>query len=155
MSSSKKIPFEWVLEKAKKICSKQEKCVCDIRQKLQAWEVEDADIERVIDVLLNENFIDEKRYAAFFAADKLRFNRWGKQKIAYALRQKGVDQVLIGNALKELDEAEYKKMIDEELKKKCSQIHCANKNKMREKIFRFAQNRGYEQDYIYQFINTI
>ncbi len=155
MSSSKQIPFEWVLEKVKKICSKQERCICEIRKKLQTWNVSDKDIERVINVLLKENFIDEKRYASFFASDKLRFNKWGKQKIAYALKLKGIGQKAINDALNDLDDNEYREMVMGELKKKDGQMHCANKLKRRERIFRFACNRGYEHDYIYQFINTI
>ncbi len=155
MNTTKKIPFEWVLEKTKTICSKQEKCISEIRDKLQKMNISDTDKDKVINTLIEENFINEQRYASSFVADKFRFNKWGKRKIAHTLRQKGIPGDIAQQALNKIDEPEYQKMIMEELKKKKNTIRPSCKNTVKEKIFRFAQNRGYEHDYIYRFINML
>jgi regulatory protein len=155
MAATSKTTYEKNLKKVKEICSKQEKSISEIRKKLQAMDVCEDDQDRMIHTLTGENFLNEYRYASSFAADKSRLNRWGKQKIAYALKQKRIAEDTVQQVLNAFDEEEYQKMIMGELKKKKETIHSSCKNTVREKIFRFAQSRGYELEYIYIYLSTI
>ena len=61
------------------LCSKKEYCRQEIRQKLEKWEIAEKDIDTILEFLQKNNFINEQRYAQFYARDKFRFNKWGKQ----------------------------------------------------------------------------
>ena len=75
-------------------CSKKEYCRQEIRQKLEKWEIAEKDIDTILEFLQKNNFINEQRYAQFYARDKFRFNKWGKQKISLMLKQKKLRRIL-------------------------------------------------------------
>ncbi len=50
--------------------------------KLSLWGIENDDAEKIIEILIKENFINEARFAAAFVRDKFKYNKWGKIKIA-------------------------------------------------------------------------
>ena len=60
---------------------------------------------------ISDKYIDDKRYAAAFANDKIKFSHWGKIKVAYALRQKNIPQQFIDYALSLINSNEYFKII--------------------------------------------
>lgn len=137
------------LLKAKKLCSKQEKCIQDIRKKLVQWQVEDKKHDEIIDELLAEKYIDELRYAGFFVNDKFKFNKWGKIKIAYMLGGKGIPGHIVQAALDEIDEQTYRAMVIEELEKKNQAIKDPNPYTRKQKLVNFAKSRGYGLEMIY------
>lgn len=153
----KTISEKQALSKAMALCCREEKCTFDIRKKLISWKLPYDTIDNIIDKLLSENFIEDKRYAEFFVRDKFRFNKWGKIKIAYHLRQKQFSEDLINIALNEIKEADYMKFALNLIKKK----HESEKKKendyykLKAKLYRFAQSRGLESDISLRFIDEI
>jgi len=97
----------FMLEKARNYCAYQERCLFDVKTKLDSWKADESVAAKVIRELEKEGFLDEERYATVFATGKLRHNRWGKNKIIYALRQKQVPDLFIQMAVNSLDEDEY------------------------------------------------
>ena len=62
--------------------------------------MDDDAIDKIIDRLKAEKYIDEARYCRSFINDKLRFNKWGRKKIEFALKQKQIPLELISDAFK-------------------------------------------------------
>ena len=139
------------LNKLMSLCSTKEKCIVEIKQKLINWQLDNIDIEEVIDFLKENNFINEERYTNAFVHDKFRFNKWGKIKIKYALKQKNISEHLINNALKTIDETDYFNTITEELNKKNKTIK--DTKNIKSKLMRFAQSRGFEADLIFRYFD--
>ncbi|NJK98551.1 MAG: RecX family transcriptional regulator [Bacteroidales bacterium] len=101
-----------------KLCSKKEYSSGEIAAKLREWEFPDEKVQEIIQVLIREKFIDDHRYARAFVNDKLKFSRWGKIKIAYMLRQKGVVDDIVREALGEIEDSLYSEILLTELQKK-------------------------------------
>ncbi|OQX99017.1 MAG: hypothetical protein B6I20_10420 [Bacteroidetes bacterium 4572_117] len=141
---NKQITTHEALVKAQNICAKQEKCKADIRKKLYEWKILPEEIEKIINELLENKFIDEKRYAGFYVKDKYKLSKWGRIKIEFSLRQKQIEASIIANALNEINEDEYIEILRAELKKKLKSLKNDEKHKVKEKLLRFAQSRGYE-----------
>jgi regulatory protein len=95
-------------QKAAAYCAYQDRCSAELREKFRAWEVPEAVAGPVLARLTEEKFLDEARYARSFAGGKFRANKWGKVKIRYALRQKGIASGLIEEALAQIEEGEYR-----------------------------------------------
>ncbi len=140
--------YDKALHKAAALCSSGEKCEYDIREKLLSWGVEPDMSEKIIQYLIHEKFLDEKRYALFFVKDKFRFNKWGKIKIVYALKQKHVNPLIIQDALEAIDEDEYLLMLKDILQSKLKGLAYKNEYDKQAKLFRFAQSRGFESGMI-------
>lgn len=136
------------------LCSRQEKCRSEIADKLSS-RLSDSEIQRILETLAKENFIDEARYAGTFTWDKLRFNKWGKAKIRYMLESKNIPATIISGALDEIDEGLYREILKEELKKKRRTIKGGNAFEVRGKLFRFARQRGFETGLIYELLDEM
>ncbi len=143
------------LNKAMKLCSGQEKCVADILKKLQDWVVAAEYHEYVINELIKEKFIDEKRYASAFVNDKFRFSKWGKIKIAYTLKKKKISISVINSALGEIDEQNYSQLIEKEITQKYKTLKITDTYAAKGKLFRFAQSKGFEADAAFRVIDRL
>jgi len=149
--------FKDALKKAQNICSRREKCKYDIEQKLKEWGVSEDNMEKIIESLVKEKFIDEKRYVSSFVNDKFKFNKWGKIKIKYQLRLKGISEIQIDQALEQIPENKYKELLKDLLQKKSKSIKNHNKQEKYQKLVSFAYNRGFSfedsKDLVNEMIN--
>ena len=82
-------------DKAAVLCSRSEYCTYEIGEKLKLWGLSPEEAVLVIENLIAEKYIDDERFARAYAKDKFKFNRWGKQKIAYMLRSKNIPAEII------------------------------------------------------------
>ncbi len=144
-----------LLHKAASYCSISEHCISEVEEKLNAWCVSCDDKTAIIERLIAEDFINEKRFCNFFVKDKFRFNKWGKIKISYALKQKGISNELINNALNTIDEGEYEEMLASILRTKLSGLKYEYEYEKQGKLFRFAQSRGFESNVIERALRSI
>ena len=142
------LTYEEALHKAAMLCSSGEKCEYDIREKLLSWKISESDTTKIINYLIQEKYLDEKRFAEFFVKDKFRFNKWGKIKIAYMLKQKRISSAVIQDALNSIDDDEYCSTLQELLQSKLKGLKYKDEYDKRAKLFRFAQSRGFESHLI-------
>ncbi len=151
----KNYKLEELLNKAASYCSISEHCVSEVEEKLNAWCISCDNRAKIIERLISEDFINEKRFCIYFAKDKFRFNKWGKIKIAYSLKQKGLTNDLINNALETIDDGEYEEMLASILKTKLVGLKYEYEYEKQGKLFRFAQSRGFENNVIEMVLRTI
>ncbi len=151
----KEYTFDELRSKAASYCAIAEHCISEVDLKLRAWQVEDTDRKKIIEKLIADDFINEKRYANSFVRDKFHLNKWGKIKMAMALREKGIEKSLIDNALEQIDEGEYQEMLATLLKAKVKTIKYEFEYEKQGKLFRFAQSRGFENEVIERVIRYI
>jgi len=138
------LTYNEALHRASAYCTASEKCVFDVSEKLSSWGISTDESEKIIAYLITENFINEERFARAFVNDKFRFNKWGKIKIAYALRAKNISSELTQSALENIDENEYSDTLTELLKAKLRGLKYKDEYDKKVKLFRFAQSRGFE-----------
>ena len=147
--------YQKALHSAADKCSRQERCVSEIRKKLIKWELSDEEVEKAIAYLIREKFIDEDRFAAFYVRDKFRFNGWGRIKIRWQLRQKEVNSDCLEEALQLLDEESYMEKLAELLYNKRRQIKHKDVWQTKAALVRFGQSRGFEPDLVYQQVDHL
>ncbi len=147
--------FNTAFSKASAMCAQQERCCSEIEHKLASWEVENTVSQKVIAKLLEEKYIDETRYATFYARDKFRFNKWGKQKIAWHLRNKKIPGNIIAEVLNNLDELDYSDTLFSLLNEKEKSISGRDFLKKKAALIRFAASRGFEYDQIMKILDRL
>lgn len=151
----KEYTFEELFRKAASYCSISEHCVSDVETKLKAWKVDALEGRKIVKKLIEDDFINEKRFCQAFVRDKFNFNKWGKIKIAAALREKRIDSGLVNHALDQIDEGEYEEMLATLLKNKMQSIKYEFEYEKQGKLFRFAQSRGFESNVIDRVLRNI
>ncbi len=144
-----------IIQRMQMLCSRQEKCTGEIRRKLAGYRLPALEIDRIIEILSKENFINDERYAISFAHDKFRFNKWGRIKIEYELKHKGISNSHVLKALESIDRSEYLNMIKSELNKKFKKAKTADKYIMKSKLVRFGQSKGFETELVFKIIDEI
>lgn len=140
--------YEQALNKAAAYCSKAERAPRDVASKLRDWDVDEESVDKVLDWLTKENFLSEERFAHAFVNDKYHFERWGRIKIGYALRQKGIEGSLVQNTLDDvIDPESYLQTAVDLLRTKLRGASGkALDAKTRAAVYRFAAQRGFEAD---------
>ena len=151
----KEYTIDELLHKAASFCSISEHCVSEVEDKLTAWGVSTEDKQKIIDRLISEDFINEKRFCIYFVKDKFRFNKWGKIKITFALKGKRLDKELILNAIETIDDGEYEEMLASLLKTKLVGLKYEFEYEKQGKLFRFAQGLGFENNVIDRVLRGI
>lgn len=153
--SPKKLTPLVALEKMKNWCAYQERSQFEVRNKLFEYGIFNEEAENIISQLIQENFLNEERFALAFARGKFRIKRWGRIKIKLELKQHKVSDYCITKALKQIDGNEYFATLEKIIEKKTKEIKESNKIKKQYKIIKYAMSRGYEQDIIMDAIKNL
>ncbi len=137
------------------LCARCEQAEGDLRRKLHDWGIAPADANALIDRLKQERYLDNERFARAYCRDKLRFNHWGRTKIAYMLKSKGIEQDIIDNALSEIDDEHYKQEILDTLTAKAATLKNKDPQQARAALLRFAASRGFEPSEFYPVVSRL
>ncbi|MEE4260656.1 MAG: regulatory protein RecX [Bacteroidales bacterium] len=140
----------YLLDKARKYCSYQERCLADVKAKLNEWKAAEKTVEKIIQTLEKEDFINEERYAIAFALGKLRNNKWGRNKIFYAMTQKQIPEIYIQMGLNEIDEEEYIRILKSVIKSK--RIDEKDTFKRNNKLVKYAVQKGFQANFAWKVI---
>ena len=116
----------------------------DIEAKLSRYDLTEEERTRILRHLVEEKYVDDRRYAEAFVRDKYRFNKWGRIKIAQGLRMKNIDSETIKSAMEAIDEAEYLSILRDLIKAKRKSTTGKNDYEINGKLMRFATGRGFE-----------
>ena len=137
------------------LCARGEQAEGDMRKKLHDWGINEGDANSIIARLKLERYLDNERFARAYCRDKLRFNGWGRLKISYMLRGKGIEQEYIDQALAEIDTEQYATILNEALAAKAKTLNGKNSEQMRAALLRFASSRGFEPSLIFTAVSQL
>lgn len=152
----KRLGKEEALQKLRHYCSYQERSHKEVKEKLYSFGLIKQDVEESISSLIAEDFLNEERYAQSFARGHFRTKQWGRVKIVYELKQKGISAYCIQKALNEIDENEYEKTLINLISKKAS-ILPQNRKKyiIRHKIADYVMQKGYEAPLVQRILTEL
>jgi len=150
------LTYDQALNRAAQLCSKCEQCPSDIYDKLQEWGLTEADAARMVGYLTQEKYLDESRFVHAFVNDKFTYQHWGKVKIAYMLRMKGISDSLIDNTIDDVIPPEdYLSVCIDMVRIKVKGLPQPLSTADRAKVFRFASQRGYESSVIAKALSRL
>lgn len=149
MTQPLNIGTEKALQKIGQFCAYQERNHKEVKEKLYSYGLYKDQVEELISKLIQENFLNEERYAIAYAGGKFRAKDWGKNKIKYGLKQHQVSDYCINKALKTIDEEEYVKTLQKLYAAKEKTLK-SEKNIFikKKKIQQYLMQKGYETSLI-------
>lgn len=143
------------LVKMQSWCAYQERAQQDARDKLYELGMWTEAVENIIVLLIQDNFLNEERFACSFARGKFTIKKWGRIKIKQELKQKRVGDYCLKKAMKEIDENEYIQTLKKLIESKRKLIKETNKIKLKYKLMSYALSKGYEKDLVFDVLNNI
>lgn len=136
-------------------CSQSEHCISELREKLSKFGVEPDAAQRIEKQLIDERFVDERRYTEYYVRDKARFNGWGPMKIRFQLSLKRIDSKIVDEVLRESDSAIFDEQLERALRNKLRLSKNADKQKLRAALLRFGASRGFDYQAVYQAVGRL
>lgn len=124
------------------LCARSEQCSHEITVKLQRAGMEAGAVQKVLAFLKENRFVDDARYAAAFARDKVRFCGWGAAKVKAALLQKRIDNSAIAEALGALDASDCREAVMRAARAKARNLDLSSQQG-RQKLLRHLASRGF------------
>ena len=112
MAFKKQLTKEQALQKARHYCGYQERSHAEVKEKLYSFGLRRQEVDETLSRLIEDDYLNEERFACQFAGGHFRMKRWGRVKITYELKQKQVSEYCIRKALKEIDEDDYIKTLE-------------------------------------------
>ncbi len=142
---------EQALQKLKHYCAYQERCHSEVKEKLYQLGVWKKEHDEIIASLIEENYLNEERFAVAYAGGHFRIKQWGRIKIKYELKQKQVSEYSIKKALRQIEDEEYGKVLEKLAREKYAALKNEQYLVRRKKTADYLITKGYEVD----LVNTI
>lgn len=140
--------------KSLNILSKADQSEKKIKEKLSS-EFEEDTIDKVIDFLKRNNFINDDMLAQKIVNTNVNLNKCGKNKIRQNLYIKGIDKNSIDDALSEIDDnIEYENAMYL-AKKRYNRVKNEDKGKISQKISQHLAYKGFNYDIIKRVLNKL
>ena len=144
------------LQKIRHYCGYQERCHAEVKEKLYSFGLYKQDVEALVATLIEENYLNEERFAQQFAGGKFRINQWGRKRIEYELKQKKVSDYCIRKGLKEINDTDYRETLLKLAENKCEQlVDERNVFTKRKKLSDYLLQKGYEYNYITEVVASV
>ena len=143
------------LKKIEHYCAYQERCHDEVVQKLRTMKMDADEIDTIIVKLIQDNFLNESRFACSFARGKHRIKFWGKNRIVNELKFRHIGQYNINLALKEISNEEYLDTFDKIALRNWDSIKETNLQKKRKKFCDYLLRKGFESNLIYEKVKEL
>ncbi|MBD0851467.1 regulatory protein RecX [Maribacter arenosus] len=147
-----------ITEATKKLegyCAYQERCHKDVIAKLKQMRMIPEAIDQIVGHLIQENYLNEERFAQSFARGKFNIKKWGRNRIVNELRQRHISSYNIKSALAEIDDHIYLETLDNLAKKRLDSIKDTDIQKRRRKLADYLLYRGWESHLVYDKITEL
>ena len=143
-----------ILEKMRSYCMYQERCIQEVKKKLTRLQVVPTTKSKIINHLIDDDYLNEVRFTKSFIQGKLRIKKWGRIKLNYELKIRGVKKFIIDEEINKISKEDYYDYFNEFSNNKIKTLKGSKEQKKRSFINYFTY-RGWENNLIYEKLNEI
>lgn len=155
MDSTRKIyTLSEAREKIAAYCAYQERSQRQVEEKLYTYSLDEHERGQLIIELIQQNFLNEERFARAFARGKFRIKKWGKNKIRQHLKYHRISEYVLKKAYLEIDGDEYWETLKSIAEKKWAASKLTKAYQKKGKVAQYLISRGYENDLVWECLNS-
>ena len=141
-----------IYNKLRHYCAYQERCHEEVRTKLLSLKIYGDDLEEIINKLIEDDFLNEERFAKAYAGGKFRVKKWGRSKIINELKKRKVSAYCIKKGMEEIEEHDYIITLNKLLQSTIKKYDNGNDYETKNKVARYLISRGYESELVWNGI---
>lgn len=138
-----------------RLAVRSEKSSGDALRLMQNWGVEPSARQGVLQRLIDNKFIDDRRYAEAFVRDKMRFSGWGAFKLRAALRNKGIANEIVDEVLSSLDRDDMSERLRYCLERKMRTTKYTSRYELKSKLMRYGASLGYGFESVAEVVDAL
>lgn len=152
----KNIGTEKAMQKIRHFCAYQERSHAETRDKLYSFGLYKNEVEQLLSDLIQDNYLNEERFAIAFAGGRFRLKQWGKVKIQHELKQRQVSEYCINLALKTIDDEVYRACLSKLAYAKLATLKSERSIFTRKaKLQAYLLQKGYEPNLVAAIVHAI
>jgi regulatory protein len=155
MMRGKTITKEQAFQKIKHYCAYQERSHKEVKEKLYSFGLYKVDVEELMSRLIEEDYLNEERFACQFAGGKFRMKQWGKVKIEHELKQKQISAYCIKKGLKEIPDDDYQQTLHRIAEKRYQSLKGEDLYVKRGKLTEYLIMKGYERAMVVEMVKKV
>ena len=144
-----------ILQKLARYCAYQERCVQEMEQKMKTFEVQPSEYSEYLAWLRENNYLNEARFVEIFVRSKFNQKSWGRTKINYELRKRGISATLLASAWDGINDQDYIEKARALLKKKKDEIKSGTSPQRYQKCYNFGLSKGYESALVRELLKPL
>jgi regulatory protein len=144
--------LQHALELAYRHLGRRDRTVAEMRERLEAEQVEAAVIDATVAELQDQGYLDDARYAQRFVEDRRTIDAWGAERIERKLLAVGIDQALIAAALGERGAAEELEAAVAVLRRRFP--HAPAGDRDRDRALGLLVRKGYDLELAYDAVRA-
>ncbi len=121
----------------------------EIKERLHKEEIPEEIITRVLEFLRSYDLVNDEKWSRAFASDKLGRKLVSSRQLGVELKQKGIDQLIIEETLKEVNagQSDADRAL-EAARKRLPRLQKETPEKRKQKMYSFLAGRGFNFDLI-------
>jgi regulatory protein len=131
-------------------CSYQDRCYQEVVAKLQQLQTPKPEAEKVLIHLIENDFLNEERFARSFVRGKHRIKYWGKIRIVNELKQRQISTPIIKLALTEISDEDYQNTFNQLAEKHWDTLTEADVQRKKKKWCDYLLRKGWENHLVYE-----
>jgi regulatory protein len=144
-----------ILQKLARYCAYQERCVQELEQKMKTFEVLPSEFSEYVAWLSENNYLNEARFVEIFVRSKFNQKGWGRTKINYELRKRGISASLLASAWDGIDDQDYIEKARTLLQKKRDEIKTGTSPQRYQKCYNYGLSKGYESSLVRELLKPL
>ena len=144
-----------ILQKLARYCAYQERCVQELEQKMKNLEVSPSEYSEYLAWLSDNNYLNEARFVEIFVRSKFNQKGWGRTKINYELRKRGISASLLASAWDGIDDQDYIEKARTLLQKKRDEIKTGTSPQRYQKCYNYGLSKGYESSLVRELLKPL
>lgn len=153
--NNKSYTIQEIKQKLEHYCVYQDRCHQEVEQKLNEFRLIPLAKEEILMHLIQNDFLNEERFAKSFARGKFKIKNYGRIRITLELKRRDISEYNIKSALREIDEKEYLETFYRIAIKRNEQIKESNIYKRKKKLSDYLLRKGYESFLVYEKLNEV
>jgi len=144
-----------ILREIASYCTFRERCIKEVREKLLLLKVNAEAVEEYVQLLQQQNFLNEHRFAHAYVSDKFRLNHWGKVKIRMQLKAFQINDALIETALSTIAAADYDTAISKIIERYLPKVKGKPAYQKQQMILKHCYGKGFEPEVVARVIASV
>lgn len=150
----KRLTPQQARQKMESFCAYRERCHKEVKDKLYGYGLYPSEVDQIVVYLIEQNFLNEERFAMAYVSGKFRIKGWGRQRIERELKLRQISPYLIRKAMEQIDGDEYESTLKKLAEKKWKLMTERDSLKKRQKLMRFLVSKGYKLNEVTELIRN-
>lgn len=154
-SFRKSYSLEQALSRLQRYCTYQDRCHIEVERKLTEMRMIPQAKEQIIMSLIEDDYLNEERFALAFVKGKFRIKKWGRIRLKAELKKRKISKYLIKTALEQISEKDYLFTFEELANRKANSIKADSILLKKKKLADYLIYRGWESSLVNNKVNQL